>query len=183
MNQRDLDVLRIHAELGFRMLGEEAREGLAVLVGVDLRAENVLQVLVLEYGGRDRGRDPEDLLLLLDLGGERNGVRARIDAVDDVHLLLVDQPLGFVDCDVGLALRVRGNRHDLGLAADAALLVDEVDRDLCADRGSDRAARRKRAGQIVDHTDAQSFSLCLGACPIEAECGGGSRRGLQQCPA
>jgi len=49
------------------VLGEEARKGLAILVGMNLRAEDVLQVLVLEHGGRNRGRDPEDLLLLLDL--------------------------------------------------------------------------------------------------------------------
>ena len=71
------------------------------------RAEDVLQVLVLEHRGRDRRRDPEDLLLRLDLGGERHGVRAGIDAVDDLDLLLVDQPLDLVDRDVHLALASR----------------------------------------------------------------------------
>ncbi len=133
VDQRDLDVLRIHTELALRMLGEEAREGLAILVGMDLRAKHVLQVLVLEHGGRDRGRDPEDLLLLLDLGRERHRMRARIDAVDDVDLLLTDQAFGLVDRNVGLALGIRGDRSNLGLAADTAFLVDEIDRDLRAD--------------------------------------------------
>ena len=39
------------------MFGNEARKGLAVLIGMNLRAEDVMQVLVLEHGGRDRGRD------------------------------------------------------------------------------------------------------------------------------
>ena len=109
VDQRDLDVLGLHAELGLGVLGEEARKGLAVLIGMNLRAEDVLQVLVLEHGGRNRGRDPEDLLLLLDLGRERHRVRARIDAVDDVDLLLVDQALGLVDRNVGLALGIGGD--------------------------------------------------------------------------
>ena len=147
---------------------------------MDLRAEDVLQVLVLEHGGRNRGRDPEDLFLLLDLGGERDRVRARIDAVDDVDLLLVDQAIGLIDRDVRLALGVGGDGGNLVLAADAALLVDEVDGNLRADRGGDRPARGKRPGQVVDQADAHRLGLRLRACPIEAECGGGSRRSLQQ---
>ena len=76
MDQRDLDVLGLHAELGLGMLGEEAAKGLAVLIGVDLRAEDVVQVLVLEHRGRNRRGDPEDLLLLLDLGRERHRMGA-----------------------------------------------------------------------------------------------------------
>ena len=135
VDERDLDVLGLHAELGLGILGDEAREGLAVLVGMDLRAEDVFQVLVLEHGGRDRGRDPEDLLLLLHLGGERDRVRARIDAVDDVDLLLVDQALDLVDRDIGLALRIGVDRRDLVFAADAAA-------SRCTDRS--RSARRSR---------------------------------------
>ena len=180
MDQRDLDVLGLHAELGLGVLADEARKGLAILVGINLRAEDVLQVLVLEHGGRNRGRDPEDLFLLLDLGGERDRVRTGIDAVDDVDLFLVDQAIGLVDRNVGLALGIGGDRSDLVLAADAALLVDEVDGDLRADRGGHRAAGSKRAGQVVDQADAHCFGLCLRACPIEAECGGGSRGSLQQ---
>ena len=168
VNQRDLDVFGLHAELGFGVLVDEARKGLAVLVGMNLRAEDVLQVLVLEHGGRNRGRDPEDLFLLLDLGRERDRVRARIDAVDDIDLLLVDQAIGLVDRNIGLALGVGGDRGNLVLAADAALLVN------------DRPARGKRPGQVVDQADANRLGLCLRACPIEAECSGSSRRSLQQ---
>jgi len=65
-------------------------------------------------------------------------VRARIDAVDNVDLLLADQAFGLVDRNVGLALGIGGDRDDLVLAADAALLVDEIDRNLRADGGGDR---------------------------------------------
>ena len=180
MDKRNLDVLGLDAELGLGMFGQEARKGLAILIGVDLRAEDVLQVLVLEHGGRNRGGDPEDLLLLFDLRRQRDRVRARINAVDDVDLLLVDQSDGLVDRNVRLALGIGVDGDDLVLAADAALLIDEIDRDLRADRGSDRAARRERTGQIVDHADAHRFGLRLRACPIEVEYGGGSRGILQQ---
>ena len=180
MDQRHLDVLGLHAELGVGVLADEAGKGLTVLIGMNLRAEDVLQVLVLEHGGRDRGRDPEDLFLLLDLGRERDRVRARINTVDDVDLLLVDQAYGLVDRNVGLALGIGGDGGDLVPAADAALLVDQIDRNLRADRGGNRTARSKGAGQVIDHADAQGFGLRLGAGPIEAECGGGSRGSLQQ---
>src|SRR5258707_11712223 len=155
-------------------------KGLAVLIGVDLRAEDVMQVLVLEHGGRNRSGDPKDFLLLLNLGRERDRVRARIDAVDDVDLLLADQAFGLIDRYVGLALGVGGDRDDLVLAADAALLVDEIDRNLRADGGGDRAARGKRTGQIVHHADAYDFSSRSRARPIEVEYGCCGRGILQQ---
>ncbi len=107
VDDRDLDVLRLHAELRLGVFGEEGGERLAVLIGMNLGAEDVLQVLVLEHRRRDRRRDPEDLLLRLDLGGERHRMRAGIDAVDDLDLLLADQALDLVDRDVGLALASR----------------------------------------------------------------------------
>ena len=137
VDERDLDVLWLDAELGLGVFGDETSKGLAILIGVNLRAEHVFQVLVLEHGGRDRGRDPKDLLLLLDLGRERHGVRARIDAVDDFDLLLVDQALDLVDRGVRLALRIGVDRHDLVFAGDAATFVDEVDGDLRTDGGRD----------------------------------------------
>lgn len=88
VNDRNLDIARLGSELRFSVFTNEFRERLAVLVGMYLRAEDVLQVLVLEHRRRDRGRDPENPLLRFDLGGERHCVRARIDAVDDVDLLL-----------------------------------------------------------------------------------------------
>src|SRR5256885_1747277 len=48
VDDRDLDVLRLHAEPRLGVLGDERGERLAVLVGMDLPAEDVLQVLVLE---------------------------------------------------------------------------------------------------------------------------------------
>jgi hypothetical protein len=168
VDERDLHVLGLDTELGLGILGEEAGKGLAILVGVDLRAEHVLQALVLEHGGGDRGGDPENLLLRLDLGGERHRVRAGIDAVDDVDLFLADQTLDFVDRDIGLALRVGIDRRDLVLAADAAALVAEVNCNLRADRASNRAAGRKRPRVIEDDADAHRFRLGLGVAPIEA---------------
>src|SRR4029077_5453162 len=143
-----------HAELFLGVLADEAGKGLAVLIGMNLRAEDVLQILVLEHGSRNRGRDPEDLFLLLDLGRERDRVRARINAVDDVDLLLVDQAYGLVDGNVGLALGIGGDSAALVRAADAALLVDEIDCNLRADRRGNRTARSKGAGQVIDHADA-----------------------------
>src|SRR5450432_151353 len=141
-----------------------------------------MQFLVLEHGGRNRGGDPQYLLLLLDLGRKRDRVRARIDAVDDVDLLLADQAFGLVDRDIGLALGIGSDRDDLVLAADAALLVNEIDRNLRADRGGNRAARGKRTGEVVDHADAHGFGLRLRAGPIEAQ-HGGRRRGILEQPS
>ena len=42
MNERDLDVLGIDAELGLGVFGEGIREGLAVLIGVNLGTKNVM---------------------------------------------------------------------------------------------------------------------------------------------
>ena len=110
-------------------------------------------------------------------------MRAGIDAVDDVDLLLVDQPLDLVDRDIGLALRVGVDRRDLVFAADAAALVAQIDRDLRADRAGDRAAGRERPGEIVDDADADRFRLGLGVAPVEAQSGGGSGGIFQQCSA
>src|SRR5262249_25543745 len=139
-----LDVLRLLAELSFGVLGEERGERLAILVGMNLPAEHVLQVLVLEYRGRDRGGDPEDLLLRLDLAGERPRVRAAIDAVDVLALLLPDQPLPLVDRPVPFALAIGIDRPHLVLSRHAAALVDQVNRDLRADRAGNRAAGGER---------------------------------------
>ena len=180
VNQRDLDILGLDAELGLGVFADEACKGLAVLIGMNLRAENVLQVFVLEHGGRNRGRDPEDLLVLLDFARERDRVRTRINAVDDVDLLLVDQAFGLIDRNVGLALGIGGEREDLVLATDAALLIDEIDCNLRTDRGGNRPARSKGTGQVIDQADAQRLGLCPCACPIEAQYGGRSRGVLEQ---
>ena len=137
---------------------EEGAGRPAELVGVDLRPEHVLQVLVLEHrrGGADVG--PHELLLRVDLLGQRHAVGARVDAHDQVDVLLVQQALGLADRDLGLGLRVGDDRGDL-VALDAALLVDHVDRDLGADRGGFRAAGGERAGEVVDHADLDLLVL------------------------
>ena len=48
VDQRDLDVLGLHPEFRLGVLGDEAGEGLAVLIGINLGAEDVFQVLVRE---------------------------------------------------------------------------------------------------------------------------------------
>ena len=70
----------------------------------------------------------------------------------------MDQPFDFVDCGVRLALGIRVDRHDLVFAANAALLIAEIDRDLRADRRSDRPAGGERTGQIVDDPPMRSVS-------------------------
>src|SRR5499427_7743257 len=143
---------------------------------MDLRAEHILAVLVLEHRGCDRGGDPKNLLLRLDLGGERHGVRARIYAEHDFDLLLVDQPLDLVDGGVRLALRVGIDRLDLVFAGDPATLVDDVDGDLRADRAGDRACRRERARKVIDDADPDRRVLGANELAAEAECGDGRRR-------
>src|SRR5262249_36930197 len=172
-----------HTELGLGVLDDEAGEGLAILIGVDLPAEHVSQVLVLEDGGGDRGGDPEDLLLRLDLGGERHRVRAGIDAVDNVDLLLVDQALDLVDRDMAFAWGVGIDRRALVLAAAAAALVEKINGNLRAAGAGDRATRRERTGVIENDSDANGFSLRLCVAPIEAERGSSRGRIFQKRPA
>src|SRR5262249_44217543 len=168
VNERDLHILGVDAELRLGVLAEEAGERLAILVGVDLRAEDVPEVLVLEDGGRHCRRDPENLLLRLNFGSERHRMRARMDSVDDINFFLVDQAFDLVDRYVGFALRVRVDRHDFVLAADAAALIAEIDRDLRADRTRDRTPGREWPRVIEDDADTDRFSLGLGETPIEA---------------
>ena len=160
-----LTPLGLLAELRLGILGEEFGEGLAILIGMNLRAEDVMQVLVLEHRRRHRRRDPENFLLRLDFGGERHRVGAGINAVDDLDLLLAEQALHLIDRDVRLALQVGVDRHDLVLAGDAAALVDEIDRDLAADRAGDRAAGGERAGQVIDDADPDVLGLGSGERP------------------
>src|SRR5581483_5397470 len=66
------------------------------------------------------------------------------------------------DRDVDLRLRVREHADDL-VALDAAALVDDVDRDLGADRGRLRAAAGERAGLVEDRADLDVW-LALREC-------------------
>jgi len=64
-------------------------------------------------------------------------------------------------------LRIGVNRLHLVLAGHAAALVDEVDRDLRADRARHRASCRERPGQVVD--DADPDRLLLGGHEFAVE--------------
>ena len=159
VDHRDLEVLGIDAELGLGMLREERRTGFAVLIGMNLCPEHVVEVLALEHRGGDGGGNPKDLFPCLELGGERHRMRARIDAENDVDVFLVDQALRLIDGHVGLALGIGLDRLDLVFAEHAAVLVGEIHRDLRADRARQRPGRRERAGQIVEHADPDRFFL------------------------
>ena len=179
----NLDVLGLGAELGFGVVGEEIGCRIAVLVGMDLSAEGVGQIAALHDGCRHRRRDPENLLLLLHLGGQRYGVCARVDADDDLHLLLVDQPLHLIDGRVCLALGVRVDGFDLVFAGNAAAFVDEINGDLGADGGWYRAGRREWSGKIENSTDADRRILGHGEPVAEARRGHRGGRALHKRPA
>ena len=138
---------------------------------MDLPAKDVLQILVLEHRGRNRRRDPENFLLRLHLGGERHCLRAGIDAIDDLDLLLADQPLDLVDRHIDLALAIGIDRFNLVFAGNAAALIDEIDRDLSAHRAGKRAAAGEGAGQVVDDADPNGLRLGAGKTPGKAHCG------------
>src|SRR5438309_1067308 len=79
-------------------------------------SERELEVASVEDLRRDRGGDPEELLLLVDLLGERHRVGARVDTREDVDLLDVEETLRLVDRDLGLRLAVAVDLDDLVLA-------------------------------------------------------------------
>jgi len=94
-------------------------------------------------------------------------MRARVHAEHDLDLLLIEQPFHLIDGGICLALRIGVNRLHLVLAGHAAALVDEVDRDLRADRARHRASCRERPGQVVD--DADPDRLLLGGHEFAVE--------------
>jgi hypothetical protein len=161
VDDRDAEVLGILAELFLRVLGEEVGRHQPELASAGLRAEDVLQVPVLEHRRGDAGGDPHELLELLDPGGDGDALRRGVEAEQHVHLLLLDQADGLVDGDVGLALRVGVHRLDL-VAADAALLGEVVDHDLGAERVELGPAARERPGVVIDHADLDLLALGLG---------------------
>ena len=158
VDQRDLQVRGLGAELRLAVFAEQRDRRLAIGVRLRRRAKDIAQMPVLQHRGGDRAVDPQDLFGLVDFGGERHRLRARIDAEDDVDLFLGDQPLGLVDRDIDLALRVGADRLDLVFAENAALAVDMVDRELRADRQRHRAGAGKGPGKIVQQPDADRFS-------------------------
>src|SRR5262245_8358142 len=180
VQDRDLDILWLDPELRFGVFRDKRGESLTILIGVNLGAEHVLTILVLEHRSRYRRGDPKDLLLRLDLGGERHGVRAGINAQHDFDLLLIDQPLHFVDGGIRLALRIGIDRLHLVFAGDAATLVDDVDGDLRADRTGNRPCRRERPGKIIDDADPDRRVLRANELAAEAGCRDGRGRVLRE---
>ena len=133
---------RVAGDVGDRAHAEEAAVGLG--------AEGVLEIAILQHRIRDGGGDPEELLLLVDPLGDGHGVGATVDAGQDVDLLDVQEPLGFVDRDVGLGLAVAVDLDDLVLAEDAALFVDVVDHHLGAAPAVQRAGGGEWARVVVE---------------------------------
>src|SRR4029077_1199879 len=180
VQDRDFDILWLDPELRFGVFRDKRGERLTILIGVDLGAEHGLTILVLEHRCRYRRGDPENLLLRLDLGGERHGVRAGINAEHDFNLPLVDQPLDLVDGSIRLALRIGIDRLHLVFAGDPATLVDDVDRDLRTDRTRDRPCRRKRPGKIIDDADSDRRVLRANNLAAETGCREGRGRVLKE---
>ena len=127
----DAQILRLLAELGLGVLGDEVHRHQAELVAARLRAEHVFVVLVVEHAGGNAGGHPHELLELLDAGGHRHALRRRKEAEQHVDFFLLEQADRLVDGDIGLALGVGIDRLDL-VAFDAGLGV-LVQHDLGAD--------------------------------------------------
>jgi hypothetical protein len=125
-----------------------------------LRPEHVFQMTVVEHGRGNTGGDPHELLGLIHPRRDRNALRRREEAEQDVDLLLIDQAHRFVDGDLGPALRIRIDRLDL-IALDPALAIEIVDHDLGAERVQIRAAGRQRTAVVVDHPDFDLLSRYL----------------------
>ena len=135
-------------------------DGDAEEAAVRLRPERVLEVAVRQNGAsRDRRRDPEELLLLVDLLGERHRVGARVHAGQDVDLLDVEEPLGLVDRRLGLRLAVAVDLDDLVLAEHATLSLIRSIIILAPRQQIERAGRRERAGVVVEQADLDRLAL------------------------
>ena len=152
MDDGDAQVLRRLAELLLRVCRDEAGRCQAELAAARLRSEDIFQVTVLEDGRRDTSGDPHELLDLIHPRRDGNALRRGEEAEEDVDLLLLDQAHGFVDGDLGLALRVRIDWLDL-ITLDPAVPVEIVDHDLGAERVEIGATARQRAAVVVDHPD------------------------------
>ncbi len=155
----DAEVLDRLLQLLLRVVGDVVDGAGAEEAAVGLRPEGVLEVAVLHHRVRDRGGDPQELLLLVDPLRDRHRVGARVDAGQDVDLLDVEQPLRLVDRHVGLGLAVAVDLDDLVLAEHAALLVDVVDDHLGPAPAVERAGGRERARVIVEGADLDGLGL------------------------
>ncbi len=148
-------LLRVAGDVLHRVGAEQAAVGLG--------PERVLEIAIHEHAVGDGGGDPQELLLLVDLLGQRDGVGTRVDAGQDVDLLDVQQPLGLVDGDLGLRLAVAVDLHDLVLAQHATALVDEIDHHLGAAPAVERAGGRERTRVVEEHADLDGLALGVDA--------------------
>src|SRR5688572_4016023 len=155
----DAHVLGRLLELVLRIVGDVLDGVLAEESAVGLRAEGVLEIAILQHGVGDGGGDPQELLLLVDLLGQRHRVRARVDAGEDVDLLDVQQALGLVDGHLGLRLAVAVDLHDLVLAEHATALVDVVDDHLGAAPAVEGSGGGEGPGVIVENADLDRLAL------------------------
>ena len=159
MDDGDAEVLDRLLQLVLRVVGDVVDGAGAEEAAVGLRPEGVLEVAVLQHRVRDRGGDPQELLLLVDPLRDRHRVGARVDAGQDVDLLDVQQPLRLVDRHVGLGLAVAVDLDDLVLAEHAALLVDVVDDHLGPAPAVERAGGGERPRVIVEGADLDGLGL------------------------
>ena len=160
VNDGDPQILRLLAELLFRVLRDVVRRHHPELIAARLRTEHVFVVLVLEHGGRDAGGHPHELLQLLDPRGHRHALGGGEEAEHHVDLFLLQQTHRLVDRDVGLALGVGINSLDL-VTLDAGLGV-VVEHDLHAGILQLGAAAGERAGQVKDHAYLDLLLLSIG---------------------
>jgi hypothetical protein len=63
VDDRNSQVLWLHAELGLGVIRQKFGRRFAILLGIDLRPENVGEMTVLEHRGANCGRNLKDLLL------------------------------------------------------------------------------------------------------------------------
>src|SRR4029077_6193106 len=116
---------------------------------------------VLKNSRGNTSGDPHELLELICPCRDRNALRRREEAKQDVNLLLLDQAHSFIDGDLGLALRVRIDRLDL-IALYPALIIEICEHDLGAERMEIGATGCHRAAVIVDHPDLDLLRCFVG---------------------
>src|SRR3954470_18515887 len=159
VDDRDAHVLRRDVELRLRVVVHILAGGRAVLVAVHGWAKDILELLVLDDRGGDAHVQPQELFARLRLLRHRHALGARVNAGEDVDLLLVDEARHLIDRDVHLRLRVGKDGVDL-VAQYATPLVYVIQRRFGADLRRLRAAAGKGTGDVVDEADLDFLLLC-----------------------
>src|SRR5262249_56777927 len=122
-------ILRRVADFLRRVRYKEAGRRQTEWAPARLRREDIFQVTFLENRRGNTGGDPHELLDLIYPRRDRDALRGREEAEQDIDLLLLDQAHNFIDGDFGLALRIRIDRLDL-IALNPALSIEIVDHHL-----------------------------------------------------